>query len=90
MAFRVGQKVGCVDAGGWPQISIGTVYTVHSINNDYGCWLRLKEVNPELGGYRASRFRPIVERKTDISCFTAMLNPSLEDLAGRILSEVVS
>lgn len=26
--------------------------------------------------FRASRFRPIVERKTDISVFTAMLNPS--------------
>lgn len=27
-------------------------------------------------GYRASRFRPLVSRKTDISIFTAMLNPS--------------
>lgn len=26
--------------------------------------------------WRASRFRPIVERKTDISIFTSMLNPS--------------
>jgi hypothetical protein len=28
------------------------------------------------GAYASSRFRPIVERKTDISIFTAMLNPS--------------
>jgi hypothetical protein len=26
-------------------------------------------------GFRATRFRPIQTRKTDISCFTAMLNP---------------
>lgn len=26
--------------------------------------------------FRASRFRPVVERKTDISIFTEMLNPS--------------
>lgn len=26
-------------------------------------------------GFRLSRFRPVVERKTDISCFKAMLNP---------------
>lgn len=27
-------------------------------------------------GFRAKFFRPVVERKTDISIFTAMLNPS--------------
>lgn len=26
--------------------------------------------------FRASRFRPLIEKKTDISIFTAMLNPS--------------
>lgn len=31
-------------------------------------------------GFRCSRFRPVVERKTDISCFTAMLNPSKEQV----------
>lgn len=27
-------------------------------------------------GFASARFRPVVERKTDISIFTAMLNPS--------------
>lgn len=39
-------------------------------------------------GFSAEKFRPIVERKTDISIFTAMLNPSLEDVASHILNEV--
>jgi hypothetical protein len=30
-------------------------------------------VYPENGGYRRRRFRPIVERKTDISIFKSML-----------------
>lgn len=29
-------------------------------------------------GFRASRFRPVVERKTDISIFKALLTPSKE------------
>lgn len=29
-------------------------------------------------GYKTERFRPVVERKTDISIFKAMLNPSDE------------
>lgn len=31
-------------------------------------------------GFRCSRFRPVVERKTDISIFKAMLNPSKEQV----------
>ena len=31
-------------------------------------------------GFRPSRFRPVVERKTDISVFKAMLNPSKEQV----------
>lgn len=33
---------------------------------------------PEFGDYpySATRFRPVIERKTDISIFTAMLNPA--------------
>ncbi len=32
-------------------------------------------------GFRPSRFRPIVERKTDISIFKAMLTPSKEQVS---------
>lgn len=74
--FHVGQKVVCVDAGIWRKIANNVVYTIHSINADHGLWLRLIEVDPLGGGYLSSRFRPVVERKTDISIFTAMLTPS--------------
>lgn len=30
-------------------------------------------------GFKAARFRPLVEKKTDISIFTEMLNPSQVD-----------
>lgn len=70
------------------QPSVGETYTVQAVfvspidNIEY---LRLKEVaNPALSftegvmepAWPASRFRPITERKTDISIFKAMLNPS--------------
>lgn len=32
-------------------------------------------------GYDADRFRPVVERKTDISVFTAMLTPTPESVS---------
>lgn len=93
MAFRVGQKVVCVDADGdflpSGQIEEGRVYTIREVGltvTDEG-GLRLVEVDLSAPGYvgrhsrkpvrdnfyRASRFRPVVERKTDISIFTAML-----------------
>lgn len=66
----------------------GAFYTVRSlhvephITNAYG--VRLHElINPEFnfdGGpayewsFNSARFRPVVERKTDISAFTAMLD----------------
>lgn len=31
--------------------------------------------------YKSSRFRPITERKTDISIFKAMLNPSKQEVS---------
>ena len=67
----------------------GEVYTVRfiAIETDTGReLLLLNEINNaaasrRLGyakelGFAASRFRPVVERKTDISIFRAMLNPS--------------
>jgi hypothetical protein len=73
--FRVGQKVVCVDDSYFEdQITKGKIYQVHSIAIAYGdVWIRLCEVYPENDGYRRRRFRPIVERKTDISIFKSML-----------------
>jgi hypothetical protein len=89
MAFRVGQKVVCVDAGplvndaGFvseaKSLQEGTVYTVTDLFERNGVKaLKLAEASPEQSGriaFNARRFRPVVERKTDISIFIAMLNP---------------
>lgn len=67
------------------------VYTIRAIDprTISGCALLLAEIKNRPDIYRSangvtiaekcwrgSRFRPVVERKTDISIFTAMLNPS--------------
>ena len=61
----------------------GVVYTIRAVGSFRGLrdnvWLA--EIHrPLCAGreypYAAARFRPVVERKTDISVFTAMLNPS--------------
>ena len=95
MAFYVGQKVVCVDdrRGEADHSEITPVkcqiYTVRDVVEWRGQFgLRVHEilnpVDPWLGEERAfyaSRFRPVVERKTDISIFKAMLNPSREDVS---------
>lgn len=92
MTFRVGQKVVCVrtmpghrrmETGVYPEE--GPVYVVRSIFYFEGrALLRLQGIdNTHLHytdgiepGFNAKNFRPVVERKTDISIFTAMLKPS--------------
>jgi hypothetical protein len=73
--FYVGQKVVCVDDHDTDLVSKGGLYVVRVVRLPY---LELSGVRG-LGwndGMMASRFRPVVERKTDISIFKAMLNPS--------------
>jgi hypothetical protein len=65
----------------------GSVYTIRRIESADGwCAVWLEEVvnpvldiwldrGPEEPAFSASRFRPIVERKTDISIFRKMLTP---------------
>lgn len=58
--------------------SKGPVIYLDEIKNPACC------VNDDSGaliepGFPALRFRPVVERKTDISIFTSMLNPSKVD-----------
>lgn len=88
MAFHVGQKVVCVDAraiepftgahGMLGDLALGSIYSVASISRDgNGVVLHLNEIlRPSNKGYYAVRFRPVIERKTDISIFTAMLTPN--------------
>lgn len=88
MAFRVGQKVVCVDATspavtplpGLPVASEGGIYTVTKTQMSPLTGrpsLQLLELPDSFVGaplwYQAKRFRPVVERKTDISIFEKML-----------------
>lgn len=76
MTFRVGQKVVCVNDGlvfllGTPDLKRGQIYTVRKVYMNTGdLMLRLENVS---SGWVATRFRPIVERNTDITVFTEIL-----------------
>lgn len=82
MTFHVGQRVVCVDdspsSDGWPSlVKVGAIYT---IDEAFEHWsgrpgVTLYEVKPwpHNSGWHAHRFRPITERKTDISIFQRML-----------------
>lgn len=87
--FRVGQKVVCVDASGSPNLKGGSVYTVSALDLSPGISLfdgavaqvgvLLIEAKPTFAkSFDARRFRPVVERKTDISIFKDMLNTTPE------------
>lgn len=93
MAFHVGQKVVCVDADPGPgfhfsegrPLKHGAIYTIAAVGITH--WHRpgvaLVEA-PRLKGkmFRNQRFRPLIERKTDISIFTEMLKPKTRELVG--------
>ncbi len=84
--FVVGQKVVCVDvseklvaAANYPIVD--NVYTIRKIvlDGDHIIVLLSEICNLHISsrigepGFGASRFRPLTERKTDISIFTKML-----------------
>lgn len=54
-------------------------------SSGYVVWLAEIEVRPAVGNpdcpFSAGRFRPVVDRKTDITVFTDMLNPSREEIS---------
>ena len=79
--FRVGQKVVCInDVDGDAKspygmgyangLRKGEIYTVIAIRSS-DC-IDVDRITR--GGWFADRFRPVVDRKTDISIFTEMLN----------------
>lgn len=83
MNFRVGQKVVCVDATSHSPdhestgLCLNAIYTVAAAVDFYGleCVRVCEVVSPHPADlFRACHFRPAVERKTDISVFTAMLD----------------
>lgn len=85
MAFHIGQKVICVlDATPIPECPFpifkkNAVYTIARFDEEDGdTYIAVAELHPLVTGL-ISGFRPIVERKTDISIFTALLTPSKVD-----------
>ncbi len=92
--FRIGQKVVCVDdtehhpstmipGGKRHSLVKGQIYTVTKTGIEHPldligipCIALAKMPSPY--GYRQTRFRPLVEKTTDISVFKALLNPIQE------------
>lgn len=87
MSFHVGQKVVCVEdrphfLDKVKRLDRGAVYTIReefrsAVTGRYGVFLN-EVVMPRLEsgeelGWLATRFRPVQERKTDISVFTKLL-----------------
>jgi hypothetical protein len=84
MTFYVGQKVCCIKNSvqrindrGFPGFTKGEVLTVAGLHNtnDYGLFLSFVERNRLSWGHHKG-FRPVVERKTDISILERLLDPS--------------
>jgi hypothetical protein len=84
MTFRVGQKVVCiahpvrrVNDLGLKGFEKGKIYTIAGFKTvePYGLFISVMELDRRATGH-VDGFRPLVERKTDISIFTEMLNPS--------------
>lgn len=94
MTFHVGQKVVCVESfcgqgegvRRWPDhVTKDGVYTVRQffvLYDQLACLYLDEFVAPIAFGrevpFEAKYFRPVIERKTDISIFTALLTPSPE------------
>ena len=80
--FHVGQKVVCVDDRGTSLVRAGHEYIVRETQAAYLCLHGVRGTVAD--GMFATRFRPVIERKTNISVFTALLDPAnhkhLEDV----------
>lgn len=82
-SFYVGQKVVCVDATNADALTQGAIYTIKYLGfwpaqsgldgEIVSCGVGLFEAESVGLGFDARRFKPVVERKTDISIFTDML-----------------
>jgi hypothetical protein len=97
MTFRVGQKVVCVKEPhkANPRVTQPVVGKVYTVRQTYLSWpdskpgIVLDEIQNGIHrasgqeyGFYASRFRPVVERKTDISIFTEILRKASKPARG--------
>jgi len=92
--FHIGQRVECIRTPsrivndlGYPRFQKGDILTVAGIEYDeyYETeFLMFAERSPQHRG-QSTGFRPIVERKTDISIFTEMLKPQPKKVDRRLV-----
>jgi hypothetical protein len=91
MAFRIGQRVVCIDASPsarWTEVRdlvLNRVYKIAGFDDEcpsgaiglhlVGVPMRTHPDWRRPIGWRVDRFRPVVERKTDISALQALLAP---------------
>jgi hypothetical protein len=86
MMFEIGHRVVCVKDNPEPDepapfLAIGTIYTVSGFEDWEGeimlllAEMAIHNVPHWSQGYAQECFRPVVENKTDISVFTAILKP---------------
>jgi hypothetical protein len=78
MPFHVNQKVVCVDASlpanPWHRkhpLVLNQIYVVHALAGP-----KCINIDASRRAWENCRFRPLVQRKTDISIFTKMLTPA--------------
>jgi hypothetical protein len=102
--FYIGQKVVCIDASPISTPSVNTpiysliknkVYHVHDIkafpasSRFYGdIALGVNKDRTGIDFWHSDRFKPLEEKKTDISIFTAMLNPVQKDVDKFVKAEL--
>ena len=90
MTFRIGQRVIFISYGDgydqkkWdrypecPRPVVGRIYVVMNAHFKFGT--QFIDVGLQWS-YRKDLFRPVVDRPTDISIFTKMLNPNKESVS---------
>lgn len=77
MTFRVGQKVVCVAREGWDDLTVGAIYIISIVQakNVSVEGVRHPQLFFGCAQFEKHKFRPLVERKTDIAIFKRMLAP---------------
>lgn len=93
--FSVGQKVVCVDTGGCTEfrkpLVVGAVYTISAVGVGFTGHVYVGLEETEGSGplhWRAYRFRPVIDRKTNISIFTDMLTDTKAPVLGKETANV--
>jgi len=83
MTFQVGQKIVCVDASlpanPWHRANPLVKDRIYVVRDSLRCNCGCVDIDGSGRGWQPFRFRPLIERKTDISIFTKMLTPKVHE-----------